>query len=357
MSGSEADRNNNFDFLRILAASMVVVGHAYPLKGNIASIPGLAFFPVHELAVIIFFSISGFLVTKSLLFSPNLLSFARKRLLRILPALIFVVLSSSLVLGPVVSNMGVAAYFGNEGWFRYFANILFYPVYSLPGVFGNLPYPNAVNGSLWTLPVEVACYVLIAVGLAGFSRIPRIGVFIITVALGVTGIFLHSSELRVVFYGSELGSSSAIAAYFFSGSLVYLFTRNDSSLLRLDLAIMLLIALIFLAQVSTVFAQVFAIFAVPYLIISFGVSRTPIVMRFGRFGDPSYGLYLWAWPVQQTILSTRLAELPFEVNILLVLAISAALGFASWHVIEKPFMRMVTTRHSSEQIKDEIGEV
>jgi peptidoglycan/LPS O-acetylase OafA/YrhL len=110
---------------------------------------------------------SGFLVTQSFLNSRSVLEYAGKRALRIFPALLVVVLLSMLVIGPVFTNLDLHSYFSNNEFYSYFLNAGFIVRYPLPGVFSDHVHP-IVNGSLWTLRYEAACYVLLAViGLMG----------------------------------------------------------------------------------------------------------------------------------------------------------------------------------------------
>lgn len=151
-------RTNNFDALRLLAATVVVYGHAFPLtKTAQVVILGNS---VESLAVKVFFVISGYLISESWLRDPQINRFLIRRALRIFPALIVVVLLSVLVLGPLATTLSIAGYFGNISVLMYLKNIFLYPVYYLPGVFQSNPYPIAVNGSLWSLPVEFSMYLL-----------------------------------------------------------------------------------------------------------------------------------------------------------------------------------------------------
>ena len=78
----------------------------------------------------------------------------------------------------------------------------------------------------------------------------------------------------------------------------------------------------------------------PALIIISGALGTPVLRRFGRFGDISYGLYIYAYPVQQTVLWIGGASLPFWQGMILSLIITVALAALSWHWIEKPALSL-----------------
>jgi peptidoglycan/LPS O-acetylase OafA/YrhL len=350
-----AEFTNNYDFLRIVAASMVVIGHAYYLKGSDSPIPSIAYVPIHELAVMIFFSVSGFLVTRSADTSSSFVSFYTKRVFRIFPGLVLVVLLSALVLGPLMTNLGREPYFQNQNWSLYLANISLYPVYSLPGVFTELPYANAVNGSLWTLPVEFFSYTFGAVVLLALKKCQRLAFFLITLSFLIIGWIFHQNDLRYVVYGSEIGDSLALAAYFFSGGFVYFLRKRNPQVIRLDVASVLLFTAILIAQTpgGGAIGTLALTFSIPFFVVALGESSTPALRSFGRFGDPSYGLYLWAFPVQQIVMSTNLANLSFEANVGIVLVVSTLAGYLSWHLLEKRFVQlsrsMFTRTRTTEQ--------
>ena len=154
---STAHRSNNLDALRLVGALAVIFGHAYHIVGRPFENPVVAGYPVQTLGVIIFFSISGYLITASWSRTRNPVSYLAARSLRIFPALVVVVLVCMFVIGPVVSVLPNSQYFDAPNFWSYLGNIILRPQYELPGVWGDHPYPNAVNGSLWTLPAEFFC--------------------------------------------------------------------------------------------------------------------------------------------------------------------------------------------------------
>ena len=158
-------RSNNFDTLRILAAFSVMISHSFTLEGNPAEPLFIATdgqLSIGDLAVLIFFAISGFLIAKSYDRSHSAFDFVLARCLRILPALIAVLFISAFVIGPFLATLPVSEYFSNKHIYGYvIGNALMWFHPSLPGVFETLPYPNAVNGSLWTLSPEIECYLAV----------------------------------------------------------------------------------------------------------------------------------------------------------------------------------------------------
>ena len=159
-------RDNNFNLVRLMAAGLVLVSHSWPLTGT----PGeplerVAGFSLGHLGVDIFFVVSGFLVTGSLLDRP-MRSFLRARALRIFPALAANAFGTALVIGPFVTALPLAGYFTTWDTWRYaLQNSLTWPMgvcWTLPGVFLGNPGGHAVNGALWSLPWELTMYVLLA---------------------------------------------------------------------------------------------------------------------------------------------------------------------------------------------------
>lgn len=177
--------SNNFDFLRFVAAYMVLFSHQLVLTGN--SGPNITSFDLGKLGVVIFFSISGYLVTQSWDHDPSIWRFLAKRMLRIWPALIVVTCITVLFLGPIVSTEPINHYFINHKTWDYFRVLKLIIRYELPGVFVTNPFPNAVNGSLWTLPIEFRWYlILMALGVVGLLR----NRFLLLIAVTALAIFV-----------------------------------------------------------------------------------------------------------------------------------------------------------------------
>ena len=215
-------RVNNFDAVRLLAAAVVIFGHAHPLTNTPS--PALLGNSVQALAVKIFFVISGYLIFTSWTLEPSLPRYLRKRSLRIFPALIAICLVSALLLGPALTTLPLGDYFSSPGTYYYFKNALLSPVYDLPGLFQDNTYPVAVNGSLWSLPVEFAMYLALpAVCAIGYALRARWFLGAATFALCAASLYfvrLHTPEVHPVFYGSDLISALDVAPYFMLGAFV-----------------------------------------------------------------------------------------------------------------------------------------
>ncbi len=217
MKASSRAFDNNFYLIRILGALAVIAGHAYPLTGIHGAAPEILGHPIHTFGLIMFFSISGFLVMKSLDQSNGFVVFLVKRVARIFPGLAVAVLLTVSILGPTLSTLSVVEYLADGRAASYLQNIWLYVTFPLPGVFENLPYPSAVNGSLWTIPVEVACYLILGLLLFGVknvaARLIVLGVVLVGLAIVIEQWVIEKNSF--VFYGTDWIISSTIMVFFF----------------------------------------------------------------------------------------------------------------------------------------------
>ncbi|MGR9155146.1 acyltransferase family protein [Rhizobium leguminosarum] len=336
---SVQSRENNFDCLRQFAAFLVILGHSQSLTG--AAHSGLWGHAIATVGVLIFFGLSGYLVAQSWERDPAYISFIAKRSLRIFPALTLCVLLSVFVLGPILSIVPAGEYFQNPNTQNYLWNIALLPRYNLPGVFADNTYPHAVNGSLWSLPVEFACYLLIAFLAFGRRKARPLAILLLCFLLfGISSWYSHLYQgAQIVVWGTDLGQATSIMPFFMVGAL--LCVLRDRIALRWDVALAMALALTALQLFVPSFPidQITWIF-VPYIVLTIGWARTPVLRRFGRFGDPSYGMYLYAFPVQQTLVHLSGNTIDFVTLTFLTTVIVAVLGLLSWHLLEKPAMTL-----------------
>lgn len=327
-------RDNNFDALRLVAALAVILGHSCVLLGRPELVPLIFGIGIQELGVCVFFVISGYLIVGSWERSRSLPQYFTSRVLRIFPGLILVALFSAFILGPLVTTLSPDGYLGNGQTYSYLRNIALLPVADLPGVFEDNPYPSAVNGSLWTLGAEFACYLLVPVigFLPRLLRIPAWGLF---AAASIVLSFMH-----VEIYGARVESGAFMWVFFAVGAILRLGLRREW--FRLDVAAFVLVLWLGLLGFFPQYSVYLAWIALPYCVLALGLHSTPGVRRASRYGDFSYGLYLWAFPVQQAVVHF-FGVLPLGLNLVVVIAITAAFAYASWHLVEQPSMRRATT--------------
>ena len=326
----DGNRRNNFTSLRILFAWAVLFGHSFAITGHKELNFIRPFFEgsiwIGEIAVSGFFAISGYLVTASFV-RRGLLDYTLSRMLRIYPALVLCVFFSVFALGLAMTSISTAEYLGHAQTWEYLWNstALFPPTYRLPGVFEGLPRVG-VNGSLWTLPAEISCYIVLA--LIGFFGLLR-SRFLANLAIIAVLLFAleHFSHLPMI---GRIHRWADPALYFLLGVAFY--TNRQSIPLTGRLALMSVLVFYF-GLGEPWFDQVVPV-ALVYLIF-FIAYRTPYLDVDGRVGDPSYGIYIYAWPVQQTLVSLFPDEGPYF-NTVFATVITVALAMASWHFLEKP---------------------
>lgn len=331
-----AHRSNNLDALRVIGALAVIFGHAYHIVGRPFENPVVAGYPVQTLGVVIFFSISGYLITASWSRTKSPVGYFSARILRIFPALVVVVLACMFVIGPLVTVLPTSQYFDEPNLWSYLNNIILRPQYELPGVWATQPYPNAVNGSLWTLPAEFFCYLLVPVVFL-VPRVLRIPFIALLLAWSVWYSMTPPLESAVIWH-SRISDNALMWVFFAMGAILRLLVERGLKF-RADVAVGLLAVHMVLAATLPQHTTKVAWLFLPYVVLTVGLASTPYVRRASRFGDLSYGLYLWAFPVQQLVIDLWGVQ-RMSVNLVLVTAITAALAFASWHVVEHPSMRL-----------------
>jgi peptidoglycan/LPS O-acetylase OafA/YrhL len=269
---------------------------------------------------------------KSLLDSKTILGFLLRRAGRIFPGLFVVILISSIIIGPTFTNATLSEYFSSSQFFLYFLNVVLITIHLLPGVFTENPYPYSVNGSLWTLPIEFIGYLIIGMlfYLKNLKKITIIGIAFILFILNL--IFTIYPDETFINYKIKTGLF--VLTFFFIGSLLVFLPSN---FFRLDLAFFL-ISILFFTHPQVV--KILVVIILPYFIISFGSKKILLISSIRKLGDPSYGAYLWAFPVQQIVIASQQSQYDFIYNLLLVTAITFGFGYASFHFIEKFAMRI-----------------
>jgi len=330
--------DNAFDTLRLVAALIVIFGHAFRLTGE--TVPVFAGTTVATLGVKIFFVVSGYLVAQSWLRDPHPRRFLQRRLLRIVPALVLVVVLTAFVLGPAATSLPLAGYLADQRAWLYLANLAFYPADELPGVFAANTAPHEVNGSLWSLPPELSMYLLlpllagVSLALSGAYRLFIIAACLVTLC-GLL-VVLPAPELRTwTVYGTRVWAWFAVAPFFLFGAC-YAFCGWDRYLNRVVAAGLL--ALLAVMPGMAVVTELMLILALPYAVLAFGTAAAPFGGALTRSGDYSYGLYLYAFPIQQALVAAGVPGGALG-NFALAALLAGGCAILSWHLIERPALR------------------
>lgn len=329
------NRDNHFNLIRMIAASSVLVSHSFPISSGRGTDEPLETFlgiSLGGVAVYVFFGLSGFLIAQSYDRKKSLRAWFAARVLRLFPALIVVVLLTVFVLGVSVTTLSVADYFSSWRTISYIPrNItLYFLQYDLPGVFEHTVYPAAINGSLWTLRYEVTCYLgVLFLGLIGAFQATLRFVFFLTafIALFLTVHLLDDAGRFPQFLHSltELGLPFAIGVgfYFFRGKIVLHWS-----------IVVFSIAVLVLVRDSVLFSSLFALWLV-YTIFYLGYAPGKTLKKYNRLGDYSYGMYVYAFPVQQLIMYFLDDVTPYE-NMIIAFPITLLFAVLSWTLVEKP---------------------
>ncbi len=336
-------RDNNFDFLRFVLAVFVLFYHCYPILYGLNA-------PRHGwvervadvcggVAVPFFFVISGFLVTRSWLADPRPRDFLQKRVLRIYPGFLAASLFCALVVGPL-GAADPAAYWHDfqPVKFARWALVLVGPY--IPPIFVSLPMSTGVNGSFWTLRYEGYCYLLVlALGLAGLFR--RRGallvVFLVLYALRaaqtLTGrVFFPDREMHLF---GNISSWSSLILYFLAGMLFFLYRDRVPYSRLLFLACLGALVLCALGH-----WEVGLPVCGSYLLLCLAFSRRLPFSRFARWGDFSYGLYLYAFPIQQLLVLYYGRQLTIPTLFLSAFLLTLCAAVLSWYAVERPCLRL-----------------
>ncbi|MBC7142537.1 MAG: acyltransferase [Rhodobacteraceae bacterium] len=327
-------RENNFNLIRMAAASGVLVSHAYPLSlGPDATQPLQVWLDgttLGSVCVIVFFAVSGFFITKSFDRSGDWRRFVKARAYRLFPALIFVLCLTVLVAGTMVTTADPAPF-----WVAAFVYLLrnatlAAPLYDLPGVFTANPYGPAINGSLWTLFYEVLCYLAVfLIGIAGRLR-PNasLGAFLAV-------LMVLSVADAVTTLSGRLSNLIDLALPFAIGAAIYLLRDRIPFTPLIALALATAAAL---GHGTAAFPLLLRL-ALSYTALWIGFVRWRPALAYNRLGDYSYGTYIFAFPIQQLLASNGITS-P-ALNMTLALPATYACAVVSWHLIEAPALARV----------------
>ncbi len=315
----------------------MLYGNGWVLTGG----PGRGLWgaPFARVGLDLFFAISGYLVTGSWERTPHLGAFLAKRALRIFPGLIACVLATILVVGPLATSLPLRWYVLNKLTVKYLANIALYLQLWLPGVFQGQQWNGAVNPMLWTLVPGLLCSLSVPL----FARLPwRSRIWTLSAAAvlcAAATLFLPESyEQRLPAHLAHvLGREVLIEVPFFLvGALLRWMEGRVLGLWRADLAMLFFAANWIAATWIEGWDIVVEWVTLPYMAACFGRMSAPLLGEVGRLGNPSYGLYLYAFPIQQLIVA-RMPGNPHP--ILTCAALTLPVGFLSWHLVERPALR------------------
>jgi len=334
LSGYAHGRDNNFNLVRFVAATSVILFHSYALTGNHKDEPlyrltgGAA--DSGYVAVMLFFVVSGFLVAKSFVRQPSVPAFVAARVLRIYPGLALAAVVTVIIAG-ACSTVPWRSFLKDPQTWEYLAvTVSGWDVRDrLPGAFASNPFPNVVNGSLWTLPIELKLYAgCLLAGVCTLLRRPALYNLAFLAGIGLFAWhpdwFPIRPEIGVV---REFGLAFALGAF--------AWVNRDRLVLSPWLALAAATLIVF--NPWGMGRRPFFVPLVAYLAMTFALHPRFRIAAFNRVGDYSYGLYVYAFPIQQMLVQARPGADPFALFIV-AFAATAILAVLSWHLVERPML-------------------
>lgn len=349
----ERKRFAGFDILRILAATAVVFSHSFLIAQGVEDAEPFQKYTgeiIGVYGVMVFFILSGFLVTDSGLRSKSLAAYCAKRARRILPGFIFCVFTTVVILAPLYATPGGFAFLAlSQTWSQMLSVLGLYDSslvldtvqFYTPSSPQSAYLPSIVNGVLWTIRLEIFCYAVIAVFL--FFRILTVNVALLTCAVAAICAFYYSIQIN-----EFLGGVAFLFPSFAAGMLLRMLAYDHHADARIAaLCIVILIAFAVMQPTWQKFQAVLFPLLFTYPLLWIGQRDNWVFTKIRSVGDPSYGMYLWGWPIQQVLRSWLGAEWSGYGFFFLCLPLVLLAGYLSWFVVERRFLTKARTTSPS----------
>ncbi len=335
-------KKNNLNVIRLCLAVFVILTHSFVL--SLGELVGQRTEPLGafnsgqetlgQIAVNLFFFLSGILITASFLKKKNLQHFLLNRFLRIYPAYIAAMIFSAVVIWIFCPEFRASVGRGFSWFFILVHDCLFLGDRSISwdGVFQNNPFPGHGNGSLWTIPWEFKCYLMVAfIGVFGLFKYRLL---LLLTTLFSLMVYSASHFTGWVIVGSQ--TEWRFLTYYLLGMAAWLW--RDKIPFSGIIAIACCIALIGAARFAPWFSVLFPLFG-SYLALWVGYRRPIQFFAWTDRTDLSYGVYLFAWPVQQILAMHEWFRNPW-LQFFVATPLALACAWMSWTFIEKRFLQM-----------------
>ncbi|WP_235879025.1 acyltransferase family protein [Saccharopolyspora karakumensis] len=331
--------NHGFAWIRMIGALLVIYGHSSPLVGSGELFPPEWPVQPDEGVLMGFFALSGFQITESWMRDPHALRFAAKRVLRLWPPMLTVSVGMALIVGPMITTLPLGEYFRAHETWGYIVNNagLLTLRHDLPGVFEDNPWPDAVNGSLWTLPMELLAYGgLFALLLLGTAKKD----FRWLTVLALIGLIAWDRHLEQTPGAESAGSLLSVPVESLVAFLVAFALGVLLNLYRIPLSPLAAGAglVVLVVMGNNITASAFMAFAVSYAVIVAGHFWPSRLTVPGVWVNGSYGVYVWGFPVQQLLAMAGIGDQ--WLMLLCAAPIAYVLGTLSWKYVEDPTMRL-----------------
>jgi len=324
---------NNFDFLRIVFALTVAFAHLIELSDIEVLRPYRQYFNT-RLAIDGFFVISGFLIAKSYENSKSLKQYVFKRIKRIVPAYVVVILFSALLFSVISTNSFYDYYTNIQFWKYLTANLSFqnYLEPCLPGVFETNEI-CAINGALWTIKIEEAFYLSVPI-FYWFLRVKKLKFYSLVIFIYVLSVTYYSYFMYMDNYRIAKQLPGALA-FFATGIMFY---KNFSALLKWKDYIITPCLILFIVEQYIFHTQILKPIAFGFMVFFIAYSFR-FLNNFGKYGDFTYGIYIYHFPLIQLFLFLGLFNrLPVAISGLAVMMFTLILAILSWYLIEIPYL-------------------
>jgi len=345
ISASDQVRSgNNFDAIRLAMATLVVWSHSFALYYGTESFEPISLalngtYNAGNIAVLVFFIVSGFLITRSFVTSSSTKSFISKRIRRIYPGYLVATSLCAFVVIPLYSSIRDKSLLEIIKTFT--LNLFLRNYFPPSNAFTANPAANAINGSLWSIPFEFWCYIgVAALGVTGFlSKKRALLVFAVLVLIGRVVLDLLGRKPGWGFIGLVFGWPYMwfiILPCFLLGMLAYCY-RNylpRSRALLVVLTAMTTAAAWISPHVTHLLLPPALAYGVFYVAFSESIRLHKVV----KFGDFSYGTYLYAFTIQQMLYASLGHTLSFGGYLALSLCFSLSAGICSWFFVERWFV-------------------
>lgn len=335
---NQIDRNNNMNAVRYYLCLCILMNHFNVLTG--ASLPAL---PRIFGGVGSFFAISGFLMFASFEKRPVLKSYLDRRARRILPPYVFIVVLSAVCLS-MVSVLPAWEYFTDIGFLKYLlANLSFLNFLepSLPGVFTEQTnLVSAVNGALWTMKCEVVCYISVPLVFAVIrryaSRVSLVLIALIVICLAAYVVLTHLAGEGENGLMAILARQFKVFTFFYIGALINVHVALIKKYKWLILGSVLIV--LYISSFGLDARLCLRPFSDSVLVI-----WCSLIGSWGRFlsryNSLSYDIYLFHFPIIQTLLSLGIVSgVGLWASLWLTIALSVALASFSWLCIGRPIL-------------------
>ncbi len=326
-----------FDTMRLLLSISILCWHSVSISYgkqvelNLWSSP---YGTVVSTVLPVFFVLSGFLVMGSASRAQSLRAFLTLRALRIVPALATEITLSALIIGATLTTLPLPQYLSSGQFYAYFGSLIGRIRVTLPGVFEHNPLPDLVNQSLWTIGPELLCYVYLAALItAGIARHRAL-----TTIVGCTFVVLDFVRDQIGSYHHIIGEPllpRSLLVSFILGNMAYLWREK----LPYSWMLFTLNLIIGIGTIHLVHWEDIGIVSLTYCTVFLGltpIKKIPVLSR----GDYSYGIYLYAFAIQQAVSYLLPEAREFYWNILISLPIAILLAMGSWRFIEKPTLSL-----------------